>query len=85
LETEREGQEFPVIEVESGVKNPVASKRDLIGAGNRKLVKANAIYVRTLTSNNTPSTSEARYNDWPRITEICFNNREADIGRFLRR
>jgi hypothetical protein len=43
------------------------------------------LYFRTLASNGTPSTSLARASDWAAIIEICFENREADIGRFLRR
>jgi len=43
------------------------------------------MYVRSLNANLTPSTTEAMWKDWPRIVEICFENREADIGRFLRR
>jgi hypothetical protein len=33
----------------------------------------------------TPSTAEARPEDWRDITELCFDNREADVGRFVRR
>jgi hypothetical protein len=43
------------------------------------------VYVRSLQSNNTPATTEATYRDWPSIVDVCFENREADIGRFLRR
>ncbi len=39
----------------------------------------------TLRSNNTPSTSKAGWKDWPNLVEVCFENREADIGRFIRR
>ncbi|HSH28747.1 MAG TPA: hypothetical protein VK971_02475 [Thiohalobacter sp.] len=53
--------------------------------GNDKLIHANSVYVRSLNSNNTPSTSKAIWKDWPKIVELCFDNREADIGRFLRR
>jgi hypothetical protein len=43
------------------------------------------VYFRTLHANGTPSTAVARPQDWRDILEICFENREADIGRFLRR
>jgi hypothetical protein len=43
------------------------------------------VYFRTLSANGTPSTAPARPQDWPEIVEICFDNREADFGRFLRR
>jgi hypothetical protein len=41
--------------------------------------------VRSLSSNNTPSTTQAKSKDWNRLIEVCFDNREADIGRFIRR
>ena len=81
---EREGQAHPVIVVPPGVKTPVASKSDLSKDG-KPLIAQNDIYVRSLSSNNTPSTTKANWKDWPRIVETCFDNREADIGRFLRR
>ena len=62
----------------------MAAKRELQDAG-RTLIKSGAIYFRTLAANGTPSTSEARPSDWADIMEICFDNREADVGRFLRR
>jgi len=43
------------------------------------------VFFRTLNANGTPSTARARPEDWRDILEICFENREADIGRFLRR
>ena len=80
----KEDKTIVVIQVPNGVTAPVATKRSL-HAGNKDLVKNHAVYVRSLKANNTPSTTEAKYSDWPRITELCFENREADIGRFLRR
>lgn len=81
---EREGQLYPVIVVPSGLKTPVASKKDIID-GDKKLVSIDDVYVRSLGANNTPSTTKAIWKDWPKIVEVCFENREADIGRFLRR
>jgi len=69
-----------VIQIPSGIKTPVLTKRPL-----DQQIKANQIYVRTLNANNTPSSSEIRYQDWPDLLERCFENREADIGRFIRR
>ena len=43
------------------------------------------MYFRTLIANGSPSTSIAHPGDWQEIFQICFDNREADIGRFLRR
>jgi len=80
----REGQEYPVIIIPSDIRTPVASKSELDNNG-RKLIKLDTVYVRSLRANNTPSTSQATWKDWPKIVEVCFDNREADIGRFLRR
>ncbi|MFD1559627.1 helix-turn-helix domain-containing protein [Paraburkholderia silviterrae] len=81
-----DGAEFPVICVPAGVRTPVATKSELKDATNQKaLVPIHAVFVRTLSSNNTVSTASAQWRDWQRIAEICFDNREADIGRFLRR
>jgi hypothetical protein len=77
---------YPVITVPSGVRTPVAAKADLIGPTSGKpLVKDHAVYVRSLNSNNIVSSTEARRGDWDRLTRICFDNREADIGGFVRR
>lgn len=76
---------FPIIEIPYGIKTPVAAKADLIKGGNKHLIKTNSIYVRTLSANNTPSTAEAIWKDYNKLVEVCFDNREADIGRFLRR
>lgn len=80
----RDGQIYPVIVVPPGVKTPVAAKSDL-RVKDTKLIAADDVYVRSLRSNNTPSTTKAGWKDWPNIVEVCFDNREADIGRFMRR
>ena len=77
-------QQFVVLDVPKGIKTPVATKSGLPYQG-RELIKVNKVYVRTLEANNTPSTAEATWKDWPKITEKCFENRETDIGKFLRR
>lgn len=81
---EKDGQKYPVIKIPSGIKTPVAAKSDL-RSGQTKLISTNDIYVRTLNSNNTPSSAKAIWKDWSTIMDYCFENREADIGRFLRR
>jgi Putative DNA-binding domain len=83
----RDGQKYPVVVVPKGVRTPVAVKRDLPDPknSNRALIREGELYFRTLASNGTPSTSLARALDWAAIIEICFENREADIGRFFRR
>lgn len=82
---ERDGVLFPVIEAPQGIRTPVVSKSSLADSSGRALIRENRVYVRTLDANNTPSSSEAIWKDWNRILETCFDNREADIGRFLRR
>src|SRR5262249_15544332 len=81
---ERDGGLYPVISVPPGVRTPVAAKRDL-GPPGKLLIRDHAVYVRSLSSNNTVSSSEARRGDWDRLVQICFDNREADIGAFVRR
>lgn len=78
------GNTYVVIEVPSGVKSPVATKSGL-QEGERHFVTAHRVIIRSLSANNTPSTTEAKWSDWPSIIEKCFDNREADVGRFLRR
>lgn len=80
----RNGQEFPVIAVGKGVRSPVAASRNLDADG-KALIRQHAVYFRTLNASGVPSSAPARYSDWADIVEICFENREADIGRFLRR
>ena len=77
--------EYLVIEIASGIKTPVATKSSLLDNNNQVLVKENTVYVRSLHSNNTPSTTEANWKDWKDLMERCFDNREADIGRFIQR
>jgi hypothetical protein len=81
----RDGQEYPVIVVPEGIRTTLAARRDLKDKNGKYLVREGDVYFRTLKSNGTPSTARARPTDWPDILEICFENREADIGRFLRR
>jgi hypothetical protein len=80
----RDSEDYPVIVVPGGITAPVVSKSDLKDQ-DRLLVRESAVYVRTLHSNGLISSAEARSRDWPNLMERCFSNREADIGRFIRR
>lgn len=80
-----DGREYPVIIVPEGVRTPVAAKADLVGSGGKYLIRLGDVYFRTFAANGTPSTAIAKPQDWRDIVEICFENREADVGRFLRR
>lgn len=83
---QRDGQEFPVIVIPTGVKTPVVVKSSLPSDDPKKpFLYEDTVYVRSLYANNTPSTTQAKSKDWSRLMEICFDNREADIGRFIRR
>jgi hypothetical protein len=82
---EREGHEYPVIAVAGGGRTPVATKAAVVGTDNKPLLLENRVFVRSLNSNGRPSSTEATWKDWPEIVERCLDNREADIGRFLRR
>lgn len=82
---ERGGQPYPVIAVPGGVKSPVAARSPILDAQNNVLLAEHRVYVRSLLSNNTPATTEATWRDWPVVVGRCFENREADIGRFIRR
>lgn len=79
-----DGIDFPVIVVPKGVVSPVVMKRHLID-GKETLLKEDDVYFRTLRTNGTPSSAKIKAGDWPDLLRICFDNREADIGRFLRR
>lgn len=85
------GMERVVVEVPSGVRTPVVCRNNLPrlatpgGQPVGSLLQEGITYVRTLAANGRPSTSAARPSDWPRLMETCFNNREADVGAFMRR
>lgn len=79
------GQDHPVIVVPDGIRIPTSVKTALSGSGNKPLLISGDIYFRTLNANGVPSSAKMHSRDLPALLEICFDNREADIGRFLRR
>ncbi|SDC62270.1 Putative DNA-binding domain-containing protein [Cupriavidus sp. YR651] len=81
---ERDGIELPVIVIPSGLRTPVAAKADLFVDGNPQ-IRADEVYFRTLVANNSVSSTKIKWKDWRDLIEICLDNREADIGRFVRR
>jgi hypothetical protein len=82
----RDGQEHPIVVVPPGVKTVVAVKRDIVGGtGNARLLQRGDVYFRTLGANGIVSSARAQPDDWEDILSICFDNREADIARFIRR
>lgn len=82
---ERDAVLFPVIVIPAGVRTPVVAKSDLIMPDGSKGVAEGDIYVRTLNANRRPSSAKVHWKDWPALIDTCFDNREADIGRFVRR
>ena len=88
---ERDGFDRVMIEVPSGVRIPVMCRSDLpklkIAGGPPigSLLHKDVFYVRTLNANGRASTSPATPQDVPRLMELCVENREADIGAFMRR
>jgi hypothetical protein len=77
----RDGSEHAVIVVPEGVTAPVIVKRDLLTSGKQSpLLSVGDVWFRTLQANGTPSTARALPGDWREIFNICFDNREADIG-----
>jgi hypothetical protein len=82
---DRDGKSHPVFFVEPGVRTPVAVKSAIQDQSGKELLKFGEVPFRTLRANGTASTASAKPEDWPDIVEICFENREADVGRFIRR
>lgn len=84
---ERQGLAYPIIVVPDGLITPVFSKSDLFDPNDttKRWIEDDTIYVRSITANNRVSSSRIRRSDISRLTKICFDNREADIGAFIRR
>jgi hypothetical protein len=82
---EKGGVKYPVLIVPGGVKSIGPAKADLKDEKGNQLIASHDVYIRSLQSNNTPSTTKPTWRDWPNIVQIMFDNREADIGNFLRR
>lgn len=80
------GHDHPFIVIPSGVRTIVTVRSDLFDSKNKNaLLSVGDVYFRTLHTNGTASSAKALPADWEDILEICLDNREADIGRFLRR
>ncbi len=81
------GQTHPIVVVPDGVVTPVFAKSTVThpDGSTRRLIEDDAIYVRSVTSNNRVSSTKLRRSDAARLMKTCFDNREADIGAFIRR
>lgn len=82
---ERDGLEFPVVVVPPGVKSPAMARQDVKNDKEVKVLRQHAVYVRSATNNVVQTTEPRSAQDWDELMGICFDNREADVGRFLRR
>jgi hypothetical protein len=76
---DREHVAYPVLTVPSGVRTPAAIKAPLGKA------RVGDVLFRTLRAGGVVSTAVARPDDWADIMNICFDNRDADMGTFIRR
>jgi hypothetical protein len=76
---------YPFIFIPSGVRTPAFVKADLyVNNGKDKLLQKGKIYIRTLSSNGTVSSSEPRtQKDWDKLLNICLENKETDIAKFF--
>ena len=77
---EYEGRIHPEITVAGGITSPVISR-----SGFERELRQNAVYVRTISNGRPSSCEPMTAADWDRLIRICFDNREADIGAFMRR
>ena len=76
-------QEHPIIEVPSGVCSSVVIKST--DKEKKVFPRQNVVITRTL-ANHTASSSEPQTpEDWNNVIQTCFDDRESDIGRSLRR
>lgn len=79
---EKAGQKHPIITIPTGVEFPVINK----SADGSIFKRQNTVITRVVSSNNTVSSSEPQTaEDWNRLIQTCFDNREANIGQFFRR
>jgi len=77
---------YPLITVPPGVRTPAACKTTRYEPGNGRMrIGDNVVYVRSFDSSNCVSSAPAKRGDWDRLIQTCIDNREADIGRFVRR
>lgn len=75
--------EHPIIEVPSGVRSPVVIKST--DKEKKVFSRQNMVITRTLANQTFSSSEPQTPEDWDDLIQTCFDNREADIGRFFRR
>lgn len=77
---EYQARMHPEIIVPGGIATPALTRR-----GFKDVLRQNAVYVRTISKGRVGSCEPVTDADWDRLLAFCFDNREANIGRFLRR
>lgn len=86
---DRNARQHPRINVAAGVRTPVRVKATIVQERDGEsviLLAKGEIPIRTLASNGRPSTvADCSKDDLERLMQVCFDNREADIARFIRR
>ena len=75
-----QGTVHPEIVIPGGIQSPVICR-----TGFEKELRQNAVYVRTISNGRPSSCEPMTAADWDKLMRICFDNREADVGRFMRR
>jgi hypothetical protein len=77
---EYQGALHPEIHIPGGIQYPIITRAPF-----ETVLRQNAVYVRTISNGRPSSSPPVTASDWDRLIRTCFDNREADIGRFMRR
>ena len=77
---EYQGALHPEIQIPGGIQYPVITRAPF-----ETVLRQNAVYIRTISNGRPSSSPPITASDWDRLIRTCFDNREADIGRFMRR
>jgi len=83
---DRDRQKYPVLDVAAGVRTPTMSRQEVSDpTTKKKVLRQYGIYVRSIHNTVVESVEPRSRADWDELVERCFDNREADVGRFLQR
>jgi hypothetical protein len=83
---EQDGCRYVRIDVAAGIRTPVRVAQSIAKEdGSKQILTKGDVLVRTLESNGRVSTAPCGADDWERLMQTCFDNRESDIARFIRR
>lgn len=78
---------FPVVTVPAGVRFPAIARKTLpsLVEGKPPVIRQHAVYVRSVNNGIIESVEPRSAADRETLLQTCFDNREAEIGRFLQR